>query len=72
MVWSDLQPSSILSPASFDNAIRVTLALGGSTNAVIHIIAMAGRAGVGLGLKRFDELSRDTPCWQTSNRRANS
>jgi dihydroxy-acid dehydratase len=46
---------------SFDNAVKVVLALGGSTNAVIHLIAMAGRAGVPLSLSRFDELSREVP-----------
>ena len=51
-------PSVALGRAAFDNAIKVVLALGGSTNAVIHLIAMAGRAGVPLGLDRFDELSR--------------
>src|SRR3954452_4659742 len=54
-------PASPLSLESFENAIRVVLALGGSTNAVIHLIAMAGRAGVPLSLARFDELSRTTP-----------
>ena len=54
-------PASPLSLESFENAIRVVLALGGSTNAVIHLVAMAGRAGVALSLDRFDELSRSTP-----------
>src|SRR3954451_11254951 len=54
-------PESPLSPESFENAIRVVLALGGSTNAVIHLIAMAGRAGIPISLSRFDELSRTTP-----------
>src|SRR4051794_29111961 len=54
-------PASPLSRASFENAIRVVLALGGSTNAVIHLIAMAGRAGIPISLARFDELSRSTP-----------
>jgi dihydroxy-acid dehydratase len=45
----------------FENAVSVVLALGGSTNAVIHLIAMAGRAGVPLSLDRFDELSRSVP-----------
>jgi len=61
MVWEDLKPSDILTPASFDNAITVDMALSGSTNAVIHLVAMAGRAGVELPLDRFDELSRRTP-----------
>src|SRR4029077_17288865 len=45
----------------FENAITVVLALGGSTNAVIHLVAMAGRAGVPLDLDRFDELARGVP-----------
>ncbi|WP_211232884.1 L-arabinonate dehydratase [Solirubrobacter soli] len=54
-------PASPLTVESFENAITVVLALGGSTNAVIHLIAMAGRAGVPLSLDRFDELSRGVP-----------
>jgi dihydroxy-acid dehydratase len=50
-----------LGVASFENAARVVLALGGSTNAVIHLVAMAGRAGVEFSLDRFDELSREVP-----------
>jgi dihydroxy-acid dehydratase len=61
MAWADRRPSTVLSPASFDNAITTVLALGGSTNAVIHLIAMARRAGCDLGLDRFDALSRVTP-----------
>jgi dihydroxy-acid dehydratase len=61
MVWEDLRPSDILSPAAVDNAITTVLALGGSTNAVIHLIAMARRAGIPIGLDRFDELSRTVP-----------
>ncbi|MFL5338712.1 MAG: IlvD/Edd family dehydratase [Gemmataceae bacterium] len=58
----DVRPSHLLTPAAFDNAIRTLHALGGSANAVIHLIALAGRVGIELPLKRFDELSRDTPC----------
>jgi dihydroxy-acid dehydratase len=61
LVWEDQRPSTILSAASFDNAITTVLALGGSTNAIIHLIAMARRAGFDTGLDRFDELSRATP-----------
>ncbi|HVG04246.1 MAG TPA: L-arabinonate dehydratase [Burkholderiaceae bacterium] len=61
MVWEDLKPSDFLTAASFDNAISTVLALGGSTNALVHLIAMARRAGVPLMLERFDELSRRTP-----------
>ena len=61
MVWEDLKPSDWLTPASFDNAVTTVLALGGSTNAVVHLIAMARRAGVPLDLDRFDALARRTP-----------
>ena len=61
MVWEDLKPRDILNEASFTNAIAAVLALGGSTNAVIHIIALAGRAGIKITLDRFDELSSKTP-----------
>ena len=61
MVREDLRPSRILTPEAFENAIRVLLALGGSTNAVIHLVAVAGRLGISLSLKKFDELSRQVP-----------
>src|ERR671912_2683783 len=61
MVWEDLKPSDFLTAASFDNAITTVLALGGSTNSLVHLIAMARRAGINLLLQRFDELSRTTP-----------
>ena len=61
MVWEDLKPRDILREGSFNNAIATVLALGGSTNAVIHMIALAGRAGIKLTIDRFDELSRKTP-----------
>jgi dihydroxy-acid dehydratase len=61
MVWKDLKPRDILSDASFNNAIASVFALGGSTNAVIHLLALAGRAGINITLDRFDQLSRKTP-----------
>ncbi|MGD8790175.1 MAG: L-arabinonate dehydratase [Burkholderiales bacterium] len=61
MVWEDLKPSDILSEQSFDNAIKVLIALGGSTNALIHVIALAGRAGINIPLERFEEIGRKTP-----------
>ncbi len=61
MVWEDLTPKKLLTPAAFDNAIRVHMAMGGSTNAIIHVVAMARRAGIPLDMKRFDELSREVP-----------
>jgi len=56
-----LRPSQVLTREAFDNAITVLLAVGGSTNAVIHLLALAGRCGVELDLDRFDQLSRQTP-----------
>jgi dihydroxy-acid dehydratase len=61
MVWEDLKPRDILTDAAFENAVTTAMALGGSTNAIIHLVAMAGRAGVALDLDRFDALSRRTP-----------
>ena len=61
MVWEDLKPSDLLTAASFDNAVRTVLALSGSTNSVVHLIAMARRSGFGLDLDRFDHLARTTP-----------
>jgi len=61
MVWEDLTPDRVLTPAAFDNAIRVHMALGGSTNAIIHVIAMARRAGIALDMQRFDDISRQVP-----------
>jgi dihydroxy-acid dehydratase len=61
MVWEDLKPRDVLRAASFDNAVTAAMALGGSTNAIIHLVAMAGRAGVDLPLTRFDDISRRTP-----------
>ncbi|MEN5342735.1 L-arabinonate dehydratase [Achromobacter mucicolens] len=61
MVWEDLKPSDLLTTASYDNAVRTVLALSGSTNAVVHLIAMARRSGFGLDLDRFDHLARTTP-----------
>ena len=61
MVFEDLKPRDILSTEAFENAVTASMALGGSTNAIIHLIAMAGRAGARLDLERFDALSRRTP-----------
>jgi dihydroxy-acid dehydratase len=61
MIWEDLTPSSVLSPQSFENAITVDMAIGGSTNAIIHLVAIAARAGYPLDLKIFDEISSRTP-----------
>jgi dihydroxy-acid dehydratase len=61
MVWEGLKPRDILSDNSLNNAIAAVFALGGSTNAVIHLVALAGRAGIKLTLDRFDQFSRKTP-----------
>lgn len=61
MVWEDLKPRDFLTAASFDNAVTTVMALGGSTNAIIHLVAMANRAGIELPLDRFDEISKRTP-----------
>ena len=61
LVYKGIRPSSILTADAFDNAIRILLAAGGSTNAIIHLIAIAGRAGIRLDLDRFNELSESTP-----------
>ena len=67
-----LTPERILTPAAFTNALTVLLAVGGSTNAVIHLAAVAGRCGFDLDLGRFDRLSRETPCWSISSPRGNT
>jgi dihydroxy-acid dehydratase len=61
MVWEDVKPRDILTPAAFDNAIAVLMALGGSTNAIVHLVAMAGRAGIRLDLDRFDAIASRVP-----------
>jgi len=62
MVHEDLTLSKILTRAAFENAIMVNGAVGGSTNAVVHLIAIAGRIGVDLTLADWDRLGRDIPC----------
>jgi dihydroxy-acid dehydratase len=61
MVWQDETPKRILSPASFHNAIAVAMAMGGSTNAIIHLVAMSRRAGHAVSLADFDRISREVP-----------
>jgi len=61
MVWEDLKPRDLLSARSFDNAAVTLMAMGGSTNALIHLVAMAGRAGVKFPLERFNEFSAKVP-----------
>ena len=62
MVQEDLKPSQVLTREAFENAIRVNGAIGGSTNAVIHLLAIAGRLGVEHTLKDWDTLGRGVPC----------
>jgi dihydroxy-acid dehydratase len=61
MVWEDVRPTDIVTDKSIENAVRTVIATGGSTNAMIHMLAIARRAGVELDLERFDALSRATP-----------
>ena len=61
MVWENVVPSSIATREAFENAITIDMAIGGSTNAIIHLIAMAARLGVALSLDDFDRISRRTP-----------
>lgn len=56
-----MKPRDILTPAAFDNAIATLCAVGGSTNVILHLLALAGRVGVDLRLDRFDEIARRTP-----------
>jgi len=57
----DLRPSHLLTHEAFENAITVDMAIGGSTNAIIHLLALARRVGIPLGLEDFDRISRTTP-----------
>ena len=61
MVHEDLRPSRVMTREAFENAITTVMALGGSTNAVVHLVAIAGRLGVPLTLEDFDRISRTTP-----------
>ena len=61
MVGEGLRPSRIMTAAALENATRLLMALGGSTNAIVHLVAIAGRLGVNLPLASFDEIARTTP-----------
>ena len=61
LVWDDVKPLDIATPRAFENAVRTVLALGGSTNALVHMVALARRANVPLDIERFDALARETP-----------
>ncbi len=61
MIANPIRPSDVITEKSVENAMRVLLALGGSTNAIIHLTAVAGRLGIGVSLERLNELSDTTP-----------
>src|SRR5271155_3921206 len=61
MVWDDLKPSDLITEDSIHNAVSAVLAIGGSTNAVVHLIALARRAGPKLDMEAFDRVARETP-----------
>ena len=61
MVWEDLRPSRIMTRQALENAITVDMAIGGSTNAVVHLLAIAGRLGIDLALEDFHDISKRTP-----------
>ncbi len=61
MVWEDLKPLDIITEGAITNAVTAVLALGGSTNSIVHLVAMAKRAGIPLTIDRFDEIARKTP-----------
>lgn len=61
LAWSQLRPSQIVTSEAIDNGIITDMAIGGSTNAIVHLLAIARRAAVPLSLDRFDELSQKTP-----------
>ena len=61
LVWKDIKPTDILTVHAFENAIKVQMAIGGSTNAIIHLTALARRVGIPFDLERFDIISQDIP-----------
>jgi len=61
LIREDVRPRNIMTTNAFENAIRVDMAMGGSTNAVLHIPAIAKEAGIEIGLDQFDRISRETP-----------
>jgi dihydroxy-acid dehydratase len=61
MIGRDLSPAKILTPKAFENALRVLLAIGGSTNGIIHLTAIAGRLGIRIDLQQLDRMARETP-----------
>ena len=65
-----MTPAEIIDRRAVDNALKVAMAMGCSTNAIIHLIAMARRAGVNLGLDDFDAVSKQVPVWPMCGRAA--
>lgn len=61
MVWEELKPSTMLTRASFENCIAAAMAMGCSTNAIVHVVAMGRRAGFDIGLEDFDKIGRKVP-----------
>ncbi len=61
LVWQDIKLTDILSEEAFGNAIKVLMAIGGSTNGIIHLTALASRAGISLDLEKFDRISQGIP-----------
>jgi dihydroxy-acid dehydratase len=61
MIGRDLSPATILTPKAIENALRVLLAIGGSTNGIIHLTAIAGRLGIRIDLEQLDRMARETP-----------
>jgi dihydroxy-acid dehydratase len=61
MVWEDLRPSHVMTRQALENAVTVDMAIGGSTNAVVHLLAIAGRLGIELTLEDFHNISKRTP-----------
>ncbi len=61
MIGQQLTPDRILTPQAFENALRVLLAIGGSTNGIVHLAAIAGRLGIEIDMQAFDRIGRDTP-----------
>ncbi len=72
MVWEDLRPSKIMTRKAFENAIRVNSAIGGSTNAPIHLNAIARHLGVPLDNNDWERWVMRFRCWSISNRLANT
>ncbi|OGF99351.1 dihydroxy-acid dehydratase, partial [Candidatus Gottesmanbacteria bacterium RBG_13_37_7] len=62
LVKNDIKPRSIINEKSIDNAFRLDMAMGGSTNTILHLLAIAGEAGINYPLRKIDDLSHEIPC----------